>query len=417
MESDSFVALHAWLQHHGHWLGPIIALAAFVESLVAVGFVIPGVALLFALGALAGSGLMEPLPMLAWAFLGAALGDGISFQVGHCLHSRIRDYWPFSRHPGWLEKGERFFEKYGGFSVALGRFIGPIRPVIPAVAGMMDMSPLRFYIINLLSTAPWAVAYTVPGYLTGAALKLEVPQSFYYLLAGLTLVSLLIAYSGLILDRRFCRKKLILLLPVSFVVVAHVSLLLLTVMDVSGQLDDYNAMIHSSIASMSLAIVEPMFDLVNWLGSAVVLWVPLVLFAVYFLWIRRYRKLLIMLTCLAGMEVTLWLMKWGIDKPRPADFDGLDQFSFPSGHTTQATFVWLMVALYLTAAQRGVVKFCAYSSAVMIALMVALSRLVYEAHWFGDVLAGLLLGSIWFSAAVAAERVYFNNKVPKLQMS
>lgn len=110
MESESFVAVHAWLQHHGHWLGPIIALAAFVESLVAIGFLIPGVALLFALGALAGSGLLEPLPMLAWAFVGAAAGDGISFQVGYHLHSRIRDYWPFKAHPGWLEKGERFLK-------------------------------------------------------------------------------------------------------------------------------------------------------------------------------------------------------------------------------------------------------------------------------------------------------------------
>ncbi|WOG26893.1 VTT domain-containing protein [Endozoicomonas sp. 8E] len=417
MESDSFVAVHEWLHHHGYWLGPIIALAAFVESLVAIGFLIPGVALLFALGVLAGSGLMEPLPMLAWAFVGAALGDGISFQVGHHLHGRIRNCWPFSTHPGWLEKGERFFERYGGLSVALGRFIGPIRPVIPAVAGMMDMSPLRFYIINLLSTAPWAVAYTMPGYLTGAALKLDVPQSFYYLLVGLTLVSLLIAYLGLILDRRFCRKKLILLLPVSFVVMAHISLLLLTVMDVSGQFDDHNARMHSFIASISVPIVEYISGLVTWLGSALILWMPLVLCAVYFLWCRRYKKLLIMSACLAGMEATLWLMKWGIDKPRPADFDGLDQFSFPSGHTTQATFVWLLVTLYLVAAKRGIVKFSAYSCAMMIALMVALSRLVLEAHWFGDVLAGLLLGSIWFSAAVAAERVYFNEKILKPRIS
>ncbi|MGI9278546.1 MAG: bifunctional DedA family/phosphatase PAP2 family protein [Endozoicomonas sp.] len=415
MEFDSFVAVHAWLQHHGHWLGPFIALAAFVESLVAIGFIIPGVAVLFALGALAGSGLMEPLPMLVWAFIGAALGDGISFQVGCHLHGRIRDYWPFSTHPRWLEKGERFFEKYGGFSVALGRFIGPIRPVIPAVAGMMDMSPLRFYTINLLSSVPWAVAYLMPGYLTGAALKIEVPESFYFPLAGITVVSLLIAYIGLILDRLLCRKKWVLLLPACFVVVGHISLLLLTVMDVNGQLDDHNAMIQSFVTRISVPIVEHILGLVTWLGSAVDLWFPLLLFAVYFLWVKRYRKLLIMSACLVGMEVTLWLMKCGIDKPRPAHFDGLEQFSFPSGHTTQATFVWLMVTLYLLTGQRRLVKFCAYSCTMMTALMVALSRLVLEAHWFGDVLAGLLLGGIWFSVAVIAERIYLNDKIPKPQ--
>ncbi|WP_062267426.1 VTT domain-containing protein [Endozoicomonas arenosclerae] len=410
MEFDSFVAVHAWLQQHGHWLGPFIALAAFVESLVAIGFIIPGVAVLFALGALAGSGLMEPLPMLIWAFAGAALGDGISFQVGHHLHARIRGYWPFSKHPGWLEKGEQFFEKFGGFSVALGRFIGPIRPVIPAVAGMMDMSPLRFYTINLISSVPWAVAYLMPGYLTGAALKIEVPETFYLLLAGITVVALLIPYTGLILDRALCRKKMLLVLPVAFVVVGHISLLLLTVMDVSGQLDDHNAAIQAFVVSFSVPIVKHILALVTWLGSVVDLWFPLLLCGIYFLWIKRYKQFLIMCACVAGMEVTLWLMKWGIEKPRPANYDGLEQFSFPSGHTTQATFVWLLVTLYLVSGQRRVVKFCAYSCAMLIAMMVALSRLVLEAHWFGDVLAGLLLGSIWYSAAVIAERVYANGR-------
>ncbi|KEQ19298.1 bifunctional DedA family/phosphatase PAP2 family protein [Endozoicomonas numazuensis] len=417
MESDSFVAVHAWLQHHGHWLGPFIALAAFVESLVAIGFIIPGVALLFALGALAGSGLMEPLPMLTWAFFGAVLGDGISFQVGHHLHARIRDCWPFSTHPGWLKKGEYFFEKHGGFSVALGRFIGPIRPVIPAVAGMMDMSPLRFYTINLLSSVPWAIAYMMPGYLTGAALKVEVPQTFYFLLAGITIAALLIPYLGLMMDRALCRNKMTLMLPIGFVIIGHISLLILTVMDISGQMDDHNAMIQTFVVNISVPVVEHVLGLVTWLGSAAGLWFPLLLFCVYFLWTKRYRKLLILCACLVGMEVTLWLMKWGIEKPRPSNFDGLEQFSFPSGHTTQATFVWLIVSLYLVAGQRRVVKFCAYSFTLLIALMVALSRLVLEAHWFGDVLAGALLGGVWFSAAVMAERIYANGKLPLFQRS
>ena len=166
-----FNSFHTWLQVYHLWLGPAIAVAAFLETLVVVGLLLPGVAILFAMGALAGSGFLDLWSVYLWAFLGAVLGDAVSYQLGFYYHIRVRSWWPFYQHPDWLHKGERFIARHGVMSIVLGRFVGPIRPVIPVVAGMLSMPARRFYIANLLSSAPWAVVYLTPGYLTGAAVE------------------------------------------------------------------------------------------------------------------------------------------------------------------------------------------------------------------------------------------------------
>lgn len=203
MELSYFDSIHAWLQIHHFWLGPVIAIAAFLETLVVVGLLLPGVAILFALGALAGSGLLDIVSVYLWAFLGAALGDAVSYQLGYHYHNRIRGWWPFYKHPDWLNKGERFIRRFGVMSIVLGRFVGPIRPVVPVVAGMLNMSPRRFYIANLVSSVPWAVVYLTPGFLAGAAIELnlmeQLPGWLKWGIAGVAILAVAVVM--------FVRKK------------------------------------------------------------------------------------------------------------------------------------------------------------------------------------------------------------------
>ncbi len=168
MES-SLHDLMAWLHDHSLWLAVAIFLTAFLETLVMVGLILPGVVMLFALATLAGGGALGIWPAMICAFIGAVLGDTISYGLGRRFHEQIKSWWPFRQHPGWIASGERFFLKYGGLSVATGRFVGPIRPIIPLVAGMMDMPVQRFWFANILSAIVWAPAYLVPGFLIGAA--------------------------------------------------------------------------------------------------------------------------------------------------------------------------------------------------------------------------------------------------------
>ena len=160
---------------------------SFVESMAIVGVIVPGVAILFTVGALIGADALNFWHMVSWAVAGAVLGDGVSYWIGKHYQTQLTSVWPFNKHPGSLEKGVAFFERYGGKSVAMGRFFGPIRAVIPLVAGMMNMPTGRFVVANILSALAWAPAYLLPGMAFGASMELasEVALSLVVLLVTL----------------------------------------------------------------------------------------------------------------------------------------------------------------------------------------------------------------------------------------
>ena len=89
--------------------------------------------------------------------------------LGHHFEYLTGRFRWFRLHPDHLEKGVHFFERYGDLSVALGRFFGPIRAVVPLVAGLLHMPPKRFFIANVLSALVWAPAYLAPGMVLGSA--------------------------------------------------------------------------------------------------------------------------------------------------------------------------------------------------------------------------------------------------------
>ncbi|MFM1891393.1 MAG: hypothetical protein RLZ44_470, partial [Pseudomonadota bacterium] len=99
-------------------------------------------------------------------------GDGLSYWLGRRYRAGLRDMWPFRLFPRTLEDGERFFLKYGGISVVLGRFFGPGRAAVPLIAGMLDMQPRAFLAANVGSALLWAPAYLLPGVVLGASLEL-----------------------------------------------------------------------------------------------------------------------------------------------------------------------------------------------------------------------------------------------------
>ena len=179
MTESDFQPLIAWLELNPNWVFFAVLVIAFVESLALAGVIVPGVLLLFLVSALAGHINLAIELLLLSGFIGAILGDGVSFFLGHHFKDRLRSLWPFSRYPKTLQMGEQFFQKHGGKSVMLGRFIGPVRPVIPIVAGMLGMSQVRFAVFNASSALIWAPFYILPGYLTGSAIHFVLPDNFY----------------------------------------------------------------------------------------------------------------------------------------------------------------------------------------------------------------------------------------------
>jgi membrane protein DedA with SNARE-associated domain len=166
---DYVQPLTDWLQNNPSWSLFITFFIALTESLAIIGSIVPGSVTMTAIGILAGSGIMPIDLTLLAAVLGAVAGDSLSYALGYVYSEQLTEMWPFSKYPKWLHYGKDFFEIHGGKSVLIGRFVGPLRSIIPVIAGILHMKHWRFLIANIISAIGWSLLYIIPGVIIGAA--------------------------------------------------------------------------------------------------------------------------------------------------------------------------------------------------------------------------------------------------------
>lgn len=142
------------------------------EAFPVIGALVPGTAVIVALGALVPAGALHFWPLVGWATAGAVLGDGLPFWFGHRHRDRAMRLWPLSRHPRLLPQGQAFFERHGGSAVIIARFTPGVRAVVPIVAGISGMRPVRFYVLDVVSAVLWAPAHVTAGVIVGASLTI-----------------------------------------------------------------------------------------------------------------------------------------------------------------------------------------------------------------------------------------------------
>jgi len=165
--SEYIELINQWVithQHHAWW---VIFLIAFVESMVILGILIPGLPFMLMLGSLIATGILPAWEVILWCILGAVVGDGLSFWIGQRFQHQILSIGPLRKHQDWFEMGHNYFEKWGGPSILFGRFFGPLRATVPVLAGILGMNRLKFTAWNILSAIIWAPAYLLPGYFLG----------------------------------------------------------------------------------------------------------------------------------------------------------------------------------------------------------------------------------------------------------
>ena len=153
----------AFIAAHAGWAFAVMFVTAFGELFVFLSLLFPGTSLLVAAGALMATGTLPYFPVLAGAVIGATLGDTVSFWIGRRFGPALARVWPFTRNPELLPRGIRFFARYGGLSVFVGRFFGPLRAVVPLAAGIMRMPSNYFWIANLGSALVWAPMLILVG--------------------------------------------------------------------------------------------------------------------------------------------------------------------------------------------------------------------------------------------------------------
>ena len=168
MNVAGFVEVIAsFVREHESWAAPMAFGVAFLESFCFLSILWPGTAILIAISGLlaaGGVGLDILWPAILAAGLGGTLGYAISYWIGLYYKEEIKTIWPFSRHPGLLERGQTFFDRWGAAGVFLGHFFGPVRAIIPVVAGMYALPQWQFQLANITSAFVWAAGVIAPSY-------------------------------------------------------------------------------------------------------------------------------------------------------------------------------------------------------------------------------------------------------------
>jgi len=160
--------LAEFVQAYGAWVYALLFLIVFVETGLVVMPFLPGDSLLFVVGALCGAGLMS-LPLAIVVLLAAAiLGDQTNYTIGRRLGPKVFQ-WEQSR---WFNKrafnaAHEFYEKHGGITIIIARFMPFIRTFAPFVAGVAAMSRSKFTLFNVVGAVIWVVGICVAGYLFG----------------------------------------------------------------------------------------------------------------------------------------------------------------------------------------------------------------------------------------------------------
>lgn len=177
-----------------------VFLIVFLESGLLIGFFFPGDSLLFTAGFLASQGFLDITILITGCFIAAVLGDTAGYFIGKKLGPKVfsKDNSIFF-HKKHLERAQKFYDKHGGKTIILARFVPIIRTFAPVVAGAGEMNYKRFVIFNLIGGILWAIGITLAGYYLGSL----IPDVDKYLLPiiGLIIVaSILPAVHHMLMD-------------------------------------------------------------------------------------------------------------------------------------------------------------------------------------------------------------------------
>ena len=427
--TDIAQAVIEFIGQHPHWAGLLIFLIALTESVAVIGLFIPGSPILIGIGAVVGLGHLPLWPMLVWATAGAIIGDGVSYELGRRYRGTILGAWPMSRYPGLVARGEAFFRRHGGKSIALGRFLPMLRPMIPMVAGALGLRPRLFYIVNIASAIVWAPAHILGGALLGASLGAlgAVSGRLVALLAVLALTLWLLV----VVTRWVWRRLLPLLgraqhavhrwaaargtrparllarladpeepdlrvmaalgIVVLVLVVGFVNLLRLVA--AHGGMARADAAISAFIQALRTPWGDAALTVVTMLGDSITITALVIAAVAWLLLHRAWHRAGGVAIAIAVTAAFVPLVKGRLQIARPTDlYSGADAFSFPSGHAAFSAVLYGILGWLVARGLPGRWQLLPLSVAAALIGLVCTSRVYLAAHWPSDVTAGLIFG-------------------------
>lgn len=197
--------LGAVIQDYGAWTYLILFLIIFCETGLVVTPILPGDSLLFAIGAFCGLGYLDLGLTLALLCAAAILGDTVNYAVGKFIGPKVFHY-ENSRifRKEYLQKTHAFYEKYGGKTIIIARFVPIVRTFAPFVAGVGAMTYGKFLAYNVIGGLLWVLSITLAGYFFGNIPAVK--NNFTAVIMGIIFVSILPGVIEYLRHRRAARK-------------------------------------------------------------------------------------------------------------------------------------------------------------------------------------------------------------------
>jgi membrane protein DedA with SNARE-associated domain/membrane-associated phospholipid phosphatase len=428
----------------GAWTYALVGVMAYLETGAFVGLVAPGETVVIAGGVIAGQGEIELVPLIGLVWTCAVLGDTTSFYLGRRLGRRFLE-----RHgprvkitPERLTSVEGYFDRHGGKTILIGRFIGLVRALAPFIAGASGMPYRRFIPFSIVGTGLWSTTFCVLGYIFWRSFDqvahLAGQAIFGFGVTVGVIVGIVVAYrrraeirAWILAHERHPLVRPMLAVwrplqrrvfaPVARALMPHLrfvwerltpgglGLELTTALAVGGVglyvfalyamvlAGDLNAtpfdreLLDLGDSTRSAAAVD-VAQVVTAFGSfaacATVIVITCVLLAVR----RRPAEIAVLVIGFTVIYIGVQLTKAGIDRPRPAaPLTDADSSAYPSGHAAYAT-AWIASAVVFTR-RLGLVGYATLvTGAIALAAAVGLSRIYLRVHYWSDVAGGWGLG-------------------------
>jgi len=191
---------------YGPWLYALLFAIIFAETGLVVFPFLPGDSILFIAGTVVAAAGLNVHLLAVLLIVAAILGDSVNYSVGHYIGPKVYDRpdsrWIRHEH---LRMTQRFYDKYGGVTIIIGRFVPIIRTFAPFLAGVAGMSYRRFLSYNVIGGMLWITSLVYAGYLFGNIPWVK--DNLTLIVVGIVIVSLIPAASTFLRERRARRRK------------------------------------------------------------------------------------------------------------------------------------------------------------------------------------------------------------------